>query len=362
MSNISLLNDKREIHHEALERIKRQSISRFRKQHNIYIPELLRIIEGFSELRVVVIGDLILDEYIECETLGISQEDQHNVMSPIEKKLYIGGAGITASHAKGLGAKVKYFSVVGNDSCADSARVMLNQQGVEAFLLSDSSRPTTLKKRYTCQGNTVFRITELKSHEISIEQINYFVTNIRSALKEADLLVFSDYNYGCLPQEIVECISCYCLKENIPMVADSQSSSQMGDISRFQNMLLITPTEYEARLALQDKKVGLMNLSQKLRKASHAQHIIITLGENGVFINASCKKHLNPDVDELDAFNSRPKDISGAGDSLFITTAMALVSGADIWESAYLGSLAASCQVSRKGNVPLMPEELYRSF
>jgi sugar/nucleoside kinase (ribokinase family) len=136
------------------------------------------------------------------------------------------------------------------------------------------------------------------------------------------------------------------------MVADSQSSSQLGDISRFKNMDLITPTEREARLALRDFDSGLAVISEKLINLSNAKNVISTLGAEGVLIHTS-----NNDegylTDRIPALNVAPKDVAGAGDSFLTCCAMSLALGCNIWESSFLGSLAAACQVGRIGNVPL---------
>ena len=142
------------------------------------------------------------------------------------------------------------------------------------------------------------------------------------------------------------------------MVADSQSSSQTGDISRFKDMMLLTPTEREARFAVSDFNSGLVVLAEKLRTKSRAKNIILTLGSEGLLAHAA---QINNDewmTDRLPALNTAPKDPAGAGDSLLTCSSMAMAVGADIWQSLYLGSVAAACQVGRVGNVPLSPSDI----
>jgi bifunctional ADP-heptose synthase (sugar kinase/adenylyltransferase) len=99
------------------------------------------------------------------------------------------------------------------------------------------------------------------------------------------VVIFSDFNYGCLPNDLLSKLINLCTKEKIKIVADSQSSSQVGDISRFVNMDIITPTEREARLSLQDYDSGLVAILEKLRKVSQAKNILLKMGENGVLVN-----------------------------------------------------------------------------
>jgi bifunctional ADP-heptose synthase (sugar kinase/adenylyltransferase) len=140
------------------------------------------------------------------------------------------------------------------------------------------------------------------------------------------------------------------------LAADSQASSQLGDISRFKDMVLITPTEREARLALNDFETGLAAIGERLVTKARAENLVITLGAEGMLINAMHDGKLS--TDRLPAFNLSPKDVAGAGDSFFLSSAMALRVGTDIWQSSYLGALAAALQVSRVGNSPLTVAEL----
>ena len=142
------------------------------------------------------------------------------------------------------------------------------------------------------------------------------------------------------------------------MAADSQSSSQIGDIARFKKMNLITPTETEARISTRNKEDGLIIIADKLKNISDPQSILLKLGENGLLVHTSIDNQTEWQTDKIDALNPFPKDVSGAGDSLLITSAMATASGANIWESAVLGSLAAAIQVSRIGNIPIKLDEL----
>lgn len=331
------------------------------ERHCIDTGRLSKIVQHFSELKVVVLGDLIIDEYIFCDPLGMSQEDPTIVVTPIKQDLFVGGAGIVAAHAKSLGATVQYFGVVGNDTTANYAKQKLQEYGVDARLVVDQSRPTTLKRRFRTQGKTLLRVSELRQHNISQELQQQMVEAVFTSLSEADLVIFSDFSYGCLPLSLVNQVTDFCNQRNIPMVADSQSSSQIGDITRFKNMLLVTPTEREARLAIQDTHSGLMAIAEILQKKINAKHVFITLGSEGLLIYSPNDANL-VHTDELPVLNHEPKDLVGAGDCLLTCSAMSLVAGANIWESAYLGSIAAACQVGRMGNIPLKPEELQREL
>jgi bifunctional ADP-heptose synthase (sugar kinase/adenylyltransferase) len=213
-----------------------------------------------------------------------------------------------------------------------------------------------LKQRLRASGKTLLRVSHLRQHGISRELARKLADTIKAALPKTDLLIFSDFNYGCLPQALVAEISEECKRRGILMVADSQSSSQIGDVSRFTDMMLLTPTEREARLAVRDFDSGLVVLAEKLREKARATNIVLTLGAEGLLVHPA--KSSEWMTDRLPALNKSPKDSAGAGDSLLIASSMAMAVGADIWQGMYLGSIAAACQVSRVGNMPLSLQDI----
>jgi len=334
-----------------------QKVARIPKKyldrHGFQTKDLVNIIQSFSELKICVIGDLIIDEYITCNPLGMSQEEPNIVVTPIDSNRYIGGAGIVAAHAAGLGAKVHYFGVSGEDKISLFAQEKLSDYGVETHLIRDESRPTTLKKRYRAQGQTLLRVSHLHHDSIDHNIQKIMLREIEKTISDCSLLVFSDFNYGCLPQILVDEIIARVSRSDLVMTADSQTSSQTGDISRFKNMGLLTPTERQARIALRNQQDGLAVLLERLRERSKAKNIILKLGSDGVLLYMQDQSNL-PQTDRIPALNSSPRDVMGAGDSMLIGTSMALATP-DInpWAAACLGSIFAAHQVSQVGNIPL---------
>ena len=335
----------------------------FMNRHEITNVRIKNIINDFSSLRVCVVGDLIVDEYITCEPLGMSQEDPTIVVTPVDTSRFIGGAGIVAAHAAGLGAEVNFISVVGNDSSRIFAENKLSEFGVSASLIEDDGRPTTVKQRFRSKGKTLLRVSHLHQSTISPSLQSIFLSHVVSIIEKVDLLVFSDFNYGCLPQGLVDQILTLAKENNVMLAADSQSSSQIGDISRFNNMDLITPTEREARVSTRNNEDGLVVLAEQLRRQSSAENILLKIGEDGVLIHANDSNGNNPWLtDRIGALNSNPRDVAGAGDSLLISCALTMVRGGTIWEAALIGSLAAAIQVGRVGNTPLQSKELLKEL
>ncbi len=331
----------------------------YMERHAINSSSVNAIIDGFSKLKVCVVGDLIVDEYITCQPLGMSQEDPTIVVTPLDTERFIGGAGIVAAHAAGMGASVRYFSVTGKDDSRSFAINKLANYGVNISLFLDESRPTTLKQRYRSHGKTLLRVSHLHQAPISSELQSQIIEKLESAIKDSDLLVFSDFNYGCLPQPLVDHVTAFARRYDVILAADSQSSSQVGDIGRFKYMDLITPTEREARLSTRNQEDGLVILSDMLKEQSKTKNILLKLGAEGLLVHSTIMNSEEWHTDRIRALNLAPKDVSGAGDSLLIASAMTLALGGTIWEAALLGSISASIQVGRVGNTPIRSKEMY---
>ena len=357
-SSIDLLREEfQQLNHSTI-----KHANGYLKRHNIDVSGLQDVVKRITKIKVMVVGDLIVDEYITCEPLGMSKEDPTIVVTPVMKEMFLGGAGIVAGHASAMGAEVDFLSVCGADKTAEYAQQQLNKIGVHSILHTDETRPTTHKQRFRAESKTLLRVNHLRQNPISKELQSQLFEALQERLEGKDLVIFSDFNYGVLVKDLVEKLTALCMKKNIMMVADSQSSSQIGDISRFKNMELITPTEYEARLSLQNFTDGLIYLGESLRKKAEVRNILLTLGSEGLIIHAGTESGSGYDTDRLPALNVSPKDVSGAGDSLLTCASLALAAGVDIWRAAYLGSLASACQVGRVGNSPINAHELLQEI
>jgi len=350
---------------QAEREFERASLSRardFLSRHNISQTGLGTLIDSLANVRTLVVGDLIVDRYVDCQPLGLSAEDPTVVVSPVAKQEFVGGAGIVAAHAAQLGAEATLVAVRGGDDVGESAITQLEKLSVNTSILVDHDRPTTRKTRYRASGKTLLRVNELRDHQIDERIAEKLLRAVKERLSEYDVLIFADFSYGVLGDELVSAILREVKGKRLITAADSQSSSQMGDIARFKNVTLLTPTEHEARLAVRDSGSGLIGISEKLRQVTSASYIPITLAGEGVFLHRPESSQPEWTDDQVPALNANPVDVSGAGDAFLVSTALALATGADIWSSIFVGSLGSACQVERVGNIPITREELLRKL
>lgn len=135
-------------------------------------------------------------------------------------------------------------------------------------------------------------------------------------------------------QSVVDQLVEIATKNEMRIVADSQSSSQIGDISRFKNADLITPTEREARLALRNTEDGLVVIAQLVCLSAEAKSVTLKLGEQGVLLHGRWGKDW--ETDQIPALNSAPQDVAGAGDCMLVATSLAMSVGANMWSQGCL--------------------------
>ena len=327
-------------------------------RHKINKKKIVSTINKFKKLKILVIGDLILDEFIQCSPVGMSRETNNIVYTINNKKEYIGGAGIVAAHAAAFGSTVNLISSCGKDKNGDFVYKKLKESNVNAHLVRSSLVNTIKKTRYSHEAQNLFRLNYLNKNLLNKRISNEIYRKFKKLSDDIDILIFSDFNYGCLDNDLVKKITSQCLSKKIMVCADSQSSSQAGDISQYQNCNLITPTELEARMSINDNKSGLIVLLEKLRNKTHSNNIILTLGKDGVLIhqfNNTSNKYFN---DTIDALNKNPVNTSGAGDALLIGATCALKISNDIWLSSLIGSLMSAIQVSREGNLAISANDI----
>jgi rfaE bifunctional protein kinase chain/domain len=325
----------------------------FMQRHEISSHRMIEILESFRDINVCVIGDLIIDEFINCHPLGMSQEEPTIVVTPIDRKRFLGGAGIVAAHCASLGAKTTLLTVRGEDEVGEWSSNKALEYGVEMVALVDSTRPTTLKQRFRSGPQTLLKLTHLRQENISSELEVKLLEKFKNNIANVDVVIFSDFSYGVLTKKVAKEVLHAAKGSKMFIAADSQSSSQIGDLSRFEFSDLITSTEREARLELKDENSGLVVLAEKLRSELNARNILLKLGGDGVIIHGTDAGGQTIATDQVPALNDSFVDTSGAGDSLLATAALGLASSATIYEATLLGSLVAAIQVGRIGNTPI---------
>jgi len=338
--------------------IEKTSIDSFKaicKNHKLTLNTLQDRLNIFPNSKLLVIGDTIVDNYVACDAIGMSAEAPVLVVKELENREFLGGAAIVASHVRALGAQCHYISVVGEDSSSRMVAKVLEERGVSTDLLIDSSRPTTYKTRYMVENQKLFRVSRIKDHKISKNIEQKIINKLNKLAPDIDGIMVSDFVYGVITQSILDTISSMSKQYNIKLFGDLQCSSQVGKVTKFNGFDIITPTEKESRIALDDNESGIEWIANKLIKDTNSKNMLMKLGPDGfiAYNNEKSMKRQN-----FPALTVNPVDVTGAGDSLFAAMSVSLSSGASLIEASAIGTCMASLAVQEVGNVPITKSRL----
>ena len=328
------------------------------EKQDISLLKLKQTVDEFKKLKILVIGDTIVDQFVSCDTLGVSSEAPVLAIRELENKEFIGGAAIIAQHVKSLGADCTFVSVLGEDYSADFVKRRLHDSNIKTFLISDSSRPTTYKIRYMVENQKLLRVSRLKQHDISNDLENK-ILHFLDEIEDYNGIIISDFVYGVITEKILNKIFDISKSKNIKIFGDVQCSSQLGDVTKFQNIELITPTEKEARIGLSDQTSGLEALAHKLIRKTNNNNVVITLGSQGILAYSHKDNSQNVESEYFCALEENPIDVAGAGDSVISGYALGLCHGLSLMEASAFASCLAGISVSRIGNIPITTDEIH---
>jgi len=327
------------------------------KRRDVEIKNLGAITDQFCKLSGLVLGDVIVDEFVFCEPLGVSSEAPVLVVREQSHSKFVGGAGIVAKHVASLGASCKFISVVGEDDTGTFVMDDLNASGVRHCLITDTKRPTTLKRRYVADSQKVFRVSNLDDNDVDISIEQKIVNAVEKSIKNCDFIILSDFVYGVITPDVLKKVVELAKKNDVKLFGDLQCSSQIGNVLKFCDFDMIFPTEKEARLALGNKDDSLEFLSRELLRKSRCKNLVIKLGKQGL-IAYKCEQSVTIESEHFPALSINAIDVAGAGDSLLAATSLSLCSGANVMEASAIGTMVASCAVERMGNVSVTKEQL----
>jgi D-glycero-beta-D-manno-heptose-7-phosphate kinase len=322
---------------------------------------LRSLIANFAGKRVLVIGDMVADEYLIGRPTRIAREAPVLILELNEERTIPGGASNVAVNARTLGAEVFLAGVVGDDLPGQRLRkaiseLQMNQEG----LVTDTLRPTSTKTRILAGSpqivqQHIVRIDRVDTSEVGQPSKGYIFDYIQCMLPKIDAIVLSDYENGVISPEIIETCVPMARELNKVIVVDSH-----GSLFRFQGVTALTPNQPEAELTLGmtiTSQAELEEAGQRLLDGSHAKSVLITRGGEGMSLFEVGKSPMHLPIHRLD-HGIEVVDTNGAGDTVAATFTLALTTGASCAEAAYLANAAAALVVRRLGCASSTPEEL----
>ncbi len=304
-------------------------------------------------VRVLVAGDCMLDAYVTGSASRISPEAPVAVVEVSERKFVLGGAANVAANACGMGAKVKLAGVTGIDEAASRMRGELTRMeiGMEA-LIEDDGRVTTTKTRVTAGGQQIVRFDEENRLPLSARMAAQLLRKCEQELEDSDVVVISDYAKGVAPESFCRWVIERASKRGIPVVVDPKST----DLARYRGARIVTPNLREAGAAAGEaihSNEDLTRAAEKLLEAIAPSALLITRGGEGMSLFESGHREVH-----LPAMTHEVADVTGAGDTVVATLALALGAGFDLREAAEMANLAAGVAVGHHGTWAVKRDEL----
>ncbi len=313
--------------------------------------KIIDVIRKFKNIRIHVVGDLIIDTQNECEAVAGLHKTPTLSLIKKSSRSYLGGAGIVAAHFASFSNKVTLTTVLNNDRLGNLAKKFLKKYNVNLNPIYETDRPTTEKNIFISKNHNLLKVNNVSNHPINNTSLEKIKKNLKK--NNYDIVVVSDYRHGIFNnqscKEIIKSINNKSFK-----VADSQVASRWGNILDFKKFDLITPTEQEARYSLFEQDLTIRALADKLIKVSKSKNLILKIGERGLIALGKNR----PDYITLDPFVDNLKDANGAGDALLAYSSAALFKEKSLIMASIIGILVASCKCEKKGNLPLKISEI----
>jgi D-beta-D-heptose 7-phosphate kinase/D-beta-D-heptose 1-phosphate adenosyltransferase len=331
---------------------------------------LIKLVHNFKKAKILVIGDLILDEFIWGKASRLSPEAPVPVVKAEEREYIPGGACNVSSNITSLGAKSTLLGVVGKDRRAEFLFAELKKRKIDSkAIVVDTKRRTILKTRVVVQRQQVVRVDWEQTDEIKKETLSKIESFIKNNLNKFDAIIIEDYGKGVISENLLKYIRDAAAGKKIITVDPKEEHFNMY---RDLGITAITPNRSEAENAIRDIKIRdsqnrLHIYSDKLRTASdidragkellkylNSKAVLITLGECGMQLFTKDKsKSINIPTVAREVF-----DVSGAGDTVIAVFTLALASGANLLEAAHLANYAAGIVVGKIGTATVSPKEL----
>ena len=317
------------------------------------LKRLKRIISNFKGAKILIVGDLILDEFIWGTVSRISPEAPVPVVWAKRESFMPGGACNVANNIVSLGGRAYLSGVIGGDEKGAVLKGELESKGIDtSCVLVDETRHTTLKTRVVAHHQQVVRIDKESVEPLKDDTITKLTRHIRTKLTDADAVIIEDYGKGVITPRLLKAIVPLAKRMKKIVAVDPKEEH----FSYYRGVSLITPNTQEAEKAsgveIKDED-SLFKAGGKILSKLGCAIALVTLGENGmcVFKKGSRPKHIPTIAQEV-------FDVSGAGDTVIAAYTLALVSGADPIEAAHVANCAAGIVVRKLGTATVSPEEL----
>ncbi len=311
-----------------------------------------------SKARIAVIGDLMLDRYLFGTVSRISPEAPVPVLDIQHDEIRLGGAANVGHNIHTLESSALLFGVVGEDSKGERVKQLMSGIGLETSgIVSDHSRPTTIKTRVVAGSHQMLRVDHERKHHIPASVEDKLLAALGSQIETLDGIILEDYNKGVLTPRIIRESIRMALEHGIPVFVDPKHDN----FFEYKRATVFKPNKKEIEDALGLRLADDDNVRKagfKLLDMLQAENVLLTLSEKGMMLF---------ERGEAEPFSIPTRarqvaDVSGAGDTVIATLAVAKACGASLREAAMIANRAAGLVVEELGIVPIRKSQLFEAL
>jgi D-glycero-beta-D-manno-heptose-7-phosphate kinase len=313
------------------------------------------LIEAFTGKRVLVLGDIMVDQFVWGKVRRISPEAPVPVVDIVNETFVLGGAGNVAANIRALGGIPVPFGVIGIDAAAERVLELMREGGIEGSALLRENRPTTIKTRIIAQNQQIVRADKESRTPLSDSSKQLLSASFLKSLSSAGAIVISDYNKGVITNDLLQQILPEVRRAGVPVFLDPKAHHA----ACHRSVTLLKPNHQEAEFLAEmsiDTDEQLEQAGQRLLQKFDCDYVLITRGEQGMSLFGRSQSHHLPSSDR------KVFDKTGAGDTVIATLALAHAAGGTIEESAILANHGAGLVVGKVGTATVSRAELLADF
>jgi len=314
-----------------------------------------QILGRFSGKAILVVGDIMLDEFLWGKVRRISPEAPVPVVEVVDETYRLGGSGNVAANIRALEGIAIPLAIIGRDAASDRITELLEKSGIETYGLVRAERPTTVKTRILAHSQQVVRADRESRKALSSELNGELLTLFMQFLPKAAAVIVSDYDKGVINRELMSEILPRARQAEVPVFLDPK----VHHADYYRPITVITPNHHEAELltgVLIDSEEALQEAGHKLLQKFACEYALVTRGEEGMSLfNAAGSRH-------LPTFAREVFDVTGAGDTVIATLALSRAGEASMEEAAVLANHAAGIVVGKVGTATVSRAELISDF
>jgi rfaE bifunctional protein kinase chain/domain len=306
----------------------------------------------FGSARVLVVGDVMLDEFLRGDVRRISPEAPVPILEVRTRDLRLGGSANAAANVRALGGSATVVGVVGNDSEGACVERLLAESGLFSTLVRDCERPTTRKTRLVARGQQMMRADSESCAPIANAALEALLDGIDQAMQQSDVCILSDYAKGVVSARVAAHVLSRAAERGVPVVVDPKQR----DFTLYRGATVVTPNLKELELAVGhplETEDRLLAAATALLPALAGGAILVTRGPDGMSLVRDGAAVVHVRASAKTVF-----DVTGAGDTVVAVLALSLAANAPLEFAIELASAAAGVVVSKEGTATLSPSEL----